>query len=93
MRFLKAVVFYLVFTALCVALVFTAMRAVAERSGKPELYAGWRSEIDAALAEAGDFLADVRANLKEKWERGSGAGKRPSGEPEVLTNGGKGCDT
>lgn len=63
LRVFKAVVFYLFFCAFCVTVVFLTMRYLAERSGKPGVYTGWRGEIDDALLEARGFLSQTYAKL------------------------------
>jgi len=58
MRLIKGLVWYLAFSALCVAATLVAMRQIAVRSGSEGLYESWLGEIGDAFDEAGVFIGD-----------------------------------
>ena len=85
MRLIKGLVWYLAFSALCVAATLAAMRQIAVRSGNEGLYEAWRGEIGDAFDEAGVFIGDWYEKI-EKVTRGSGGAGRQSGT--VKSDGG-----
>ena len=79
MRLIKGLVWYLAFSALCVAATLAAMRQIAVRSGSEGLYESWLGEIGDAFDEAGVFIGDCYEKA-EKVTRGSGG----SGRKDVI---------
>jgi hypothetical protein len=86
MRLIKGLVWYLAFSALCVAATLAAMRQIAVRSGSEGLYESWLGEIGDAFDEAGMFIGDCYEKI-EKVARGSGGAGRHAGT--VKPDGGR----
>ncbi|MDD5555767.1 MAG: hypothetical protein PHN82_00790 [bacterium] len=59
-RLLKGAAFCAVFIALCAAATLGAMRLVASRSGRADLFGEWVEDIRDAFGEAGRFVRDLR---------------------------------
>lgn len=66
MRWIKGIVWCLVFTALCTAVTLAAMRQIATRSGSEGLYEAWLDEIRDAFDEAGVFIGDCYGKAKNR---------------------------
>lgn len=66
LRFVKGFFFWLLFTSLCVVIVLSSMRYLADRTGQEGLYAYWRGDIRDALEEARRFMVSTYEKGREK---------------------------
>jgi hypothetical protein len=66
MRLIKGLVWYLAFSALCVAVTLAVMRQIAVRSGSEGLYEAWLGEIGDAFNEAGEFIGDCYERVEKQ---------------------------